>query len=221
MGGPKTRFPGSWRSEDSTSLESEDSTSLESEDSTWLESDDSEFEDSASLESEDSYSDSTLLESDSEVSISFGPDSEVSTSPGSEISIPLGPDSPEGPCHLGSKIPDPNSGKEDQSAQRLLFQSGAVRLETATPPPAESGGGPKLCVRLCDADQIDERLHSAITRNDSVAVIDFLEGNVELQNSKIVLRVAADNHVSPDIMRRLLKAAGKNILDWFTELDNC
>merc|ERR1711964_626882 len=220
MGGPKTRFPGSWRSEDSTSLESEDSTSLESEDSTWLESDDSEFEDSASLESEDSYSDSTLLESDSEVSISFGPDSEISTSSGSEISIPLGPDSPEGPCHLGSKIPDPNSGKEVQSAQKQLFQSGAVRLE-ATPAPAESGGGPKLCVRLCDADQIDERLHSAITSNDSVAVIDFLQKDGELQNSKVVLRVAADNQVSPDIMRRLLTAAGKNILDWFTELDNC
>merc|ERR1711964_582598 len=191
MGGPKTRFPGSWRSEDSTSLESEDS-----------------------------YSDSTLLESDSEVSISFGPDSEVSTSPGSEISIPLGPDSPEGPCHLGSKIPDPNSGKEVQSAQKLLFQSGAVRLE-ATPAPAESGGGPKLCVRLCDApaDQIDERLHSAITSNDSVAVIDFLQEDGELQNSKVVLRVAADTKVSPDIMRRLLTAAGKNILAWFTELD--
>merc|ERR1711964_762142 len=86
-------------------------------------------------------------------------------------------------------------------------------LEPETDPNSESDDNE------CSIEKIDECLLTAIKSKDSAAVIRFLQGNGELQHSKIVLREAADNHVSPDIMRRLLKAAGKNILDWFTELD--
>merc|ERR1711964_818633 len=86
-------------------------------------------------------------------------------------------------------------------------------LESETDPNSESDDNE------CSIEKIDECLLTAIKSNDSDAIICFLQGNGELQHSKIVLREAADNHVSPDIMRTLLKAARKNILDWFTELD--